>query len=71
MSRLPEEFVLTCSYSQFAFSAKNAVRVAPIDVSKSRLFLHLHREMVMPYHDAGQRRELTWAILFFSSKSGE
>ena len=70
MSRLPEEFVLTCSYSQFALSATNAVRVAPIDASKSRLFLHLHREIVTPYH-AGQRRELTCAILFFSSKSGE
>ena len=46
VSRLPEEFVLTCPYSQFALFATNAVRVAPIDVSKSGLFLHLLREIV-------------------------
>ena len=46
VSRLPDEFALTCPYSQFALSATNAVRVAPIVTSKSRLFPRLHRGIV-------------------------
>ena len=82
VSLLPEEFVLTCPYSQFALSATNAVRVAPIDVSKKLIVssltsgdrnchITLVKDLRMSSSTPTYPCELTWAILFSSLESGE